>query len=616
MLHGRGKQCAVIDELLSKARNGHGGALLIRGEAGIGKTALVKYALDHADDLRVLKCAGLESESDLQFAAVQRLLWPVRGNIEYLPVSQRGVLHHAVELGEAAHRDRLLIAVAVLGLLIEIAREQPLLCAFDDAQCLDPASADVLAFVAQRIAADRIVMLFAAGDDDAAPFSGARLPEMRLHGLDEAAAEALLAVAVPVALSAAVRRALLAETAGSPLGLLELPAALSHAQLTGRHPLPDPIDVGTRVEQAFIRRVHRQLPTVQTLLLLVAAQDDPDLGVVLAAAQALGVGPDTLDQAQAAGLLRVDGTQVRFRHPLVRGAVYRGAASGQRRAAHKAIATALDGDERADRRAWHLAAASTGPDEAVAQELEWSADQALHRCGYGAAARACERAAELTVAPEPQARRLVAAAHAAALAGQPDWARYLLDRASHLTRQTPLRADIEHQRGFLELTSGLPVEAYAVFTAGAELITSLDPAKAEILLAEAGHAAWMAGDLARLGEAGQLLTSLPAPDGGGAAVAQLVVGLGSFLHGDTASAVSLPRRGAVRRGLWPTACAASCRWRRDVHRGRRASANLTHTTDCTGPGGGRRRSAAGSARATGVFADVDRPLRCRLSNCG
>ena len=543
MLHGRGKQCAVVDELLSKARNGHGGALVIRGEAGIGKTALIEYAAEHASDMLVLKCPGLNSESDLQFAGIQRLLWPVRANMSSLPVGQRELLRRAVALGEAADRDRLLISVGVLALLVEIAQGKPLLCLLDDAHWLDQSSAHVLAFAAQRLGADSIAMLFAASDDDAATLHPARLPEMRLPGLDQAAATALLADAVSVGLSPAVCQALLEETAGNPLGLLEISAGLSMAQLTGQHPLPEPIDVGARVEQAFIRQVRRQPPAVQMLLLVAAAEDKAELRVVLPAARALGIGPEILDQAQAAGLLRVDGTEVSFSHPLVRGAVYRGAPSGQRRAVHKALAAALEGDDAADRRAWHLAAATTGPDDAVAEALEWSADQARHRGGYGAAARAWRRAADLTAAPEPRARRLVAAAHGAALAGQPGLARDLLERASHLTRQVPVRADINHQRGFLELTGGLPVEAYAVFAAGAELIISLDPARAGMLLAEASQAAWTAGDLTRLAEAGRRLTNLQTPDGGVVAVAQMVVGLGSLLRGETASAVLLLRKG-------------------------------------------------------------------------
>jgi DNA-binding NarL/FixJ family response regulator len=534
MLHGRGRECARVGQLLAEARERRSGVLVVRGEAGIGKSALLAYAAEHADGIRVLRGVGVESESEFPFAAVHQLLHPVRRYIERLPAPQRAALQGAFGVGGDAGADRFLISVAVLSLLAEVAEEQPLLCLLDDAQWLDGASADALTFAARRLEAEGIALLFAARDDDIRSFAAPGLPALRLVGLDQESAAALL----PPSTAPEVREVLVASAAGNPLGLLELPASLSVAQLAGREPLPERLPLGTEV---FGQRVRRQPADTQTLLLVAAAEDSGDLGVVLRAAQALGVEAAALDDAEAAGLVRVDEAVISFRHPLVRSAVYEGATFGRRRAVHEALAAVQNGDT--DRRSWHLAAAATGPDEEVAAGLERSAERARRRGGHAAAASAWERAAELTAGEEPRARRLAAAAQSAWLARHTHRARGLLDRAAALTSDPLLCADIEHLRGYIEQVAGTPVAAYAVLTAGSELVESRDPAKAALMLADAGQIAWTVGDLPGLREAGDRLERLPAPGGAATVIARLVVGLGAFLRGDTARAATLMHDG-------------------------------------------------------------------------
>jgi DNA-binding CsgD family transcriptional regulator len=529
----------VLDGLLASARERRSGALVLRGEAGIGKSALLTYAAQRADGLRVLRGAGVESESEFPFAALHQLVHPVRDRIERLPAPQRAAVEGAFGLGPAAGQDRFLLSLGFLSLLAEVAEEQPVLAVVDDAQWLDGASADALGFAARRLEAEGVVLLFAARDDDARAFAAPGLPELRLAGLDRTAAEALL----PGGLAPEVRDGLLAGAVGNPLGLLELPASLSPEQRAGRAPLPDRLGVGTGLEEVFAERVRRQPAPTRTLLLVAAAEETGELGVVLRATEALGVPPEALDDAEAAGLVRIDGAAVTFRHPLVRSAVYRDATYLQRRAVRQALAAVLDGEVDADRRAWHLAAAAVGPDERAAAELERTAERARHRGGHAAAATAYERAAELTAAAGPRAARTAAAARAAVLAGQPERARALLDRATTLTEEPRLRAELDHLRGSLELVGGLPATAYAVLVTGAERVAALDPERAALMLAEAGQVAWMAGDLPGLVEAGRRLDRLPAPDGAANALARLVVGLGSFLRGDTERAAALLREG-------------------------------------------------------------------------
>jgi AAA ATPase domain len=313
MLHGRRPECARVDELLTGARAGQSGVLVLRGEAGIGKSALLRYAAEQADGLRILRGTGVESESEYPFAAVHQLLRPVQQHFDAIPARQRAALGAAFGLAAPGGDDRFLVCIAVLSVLAEVAEQRPLLCLIDDAQWLDGPSADALTFTARRLEAEGIVLLFAARDDDSRIFSAPGVPELRLAGLDAVAAQRLLSEGVTVAPE--VRDVLVATTAGNPLALRELPGSLTDDQLAGRVSLPDQLPVSASVERVYLERVHRQPPATQTLLLLAAAEGTGDLAAVLAAAQRLDVPADALDLAETAGLLSVDATGIAFRHP-------------------------------------------------------------------------------------------------------------------------------------------------------------------------------------------------------------------------------------------------------------------------------------------------------------
>ncbi|WP_240776795.1 helix-turn-helix transcriptional regulator [Nonomuraea basaltis] len=547
LLHGRERECGLITRLLDDARDRRSGVLVVRGEAGIGKSALLDFAAARAGDIRVLRGGGVESESELPYAAAHQLLRPVADRVAAIPAQQGAALRGAFGMGDPVGADRFLVSVAVLSLLSEVAEERPLLCLVDDAHWLDGASADALAFVARRLEAEGVALVFAVRDDgtDSGPaLAGrplARLPELRLRGLEPDAARALLAERTAVALAPEVADLLVSSTAGNPLGLLELPGSLSAEQLAGAHPLPERLPVGAVVERVFLARVRRLRAPAQTLLLVAAAEESGDVGLVLRAAQALGVVPDALDEAETAGLVRVDDV-ITFRHPLVRSAVYRGATFLQRRAAEQALAAVLT-DEDVDRRAWHLAAAATGPDEAVAQDLERSAERAAQRGGHAAAASALRRAAALTANPETRALRLTLAAEAGWLAGQPDRARALLDEAAQYATEPLLRARGEHVRGAIEGLCGRPDTAYAMLLAGSEPVAESDPGQAARMLTEAGRLAWTAADLPKLVEAGRRIADLPPVEDAVTAGARLVVGLAAILQGDAERAAPALREG-------------------------------------------------------------------------
>jgi DNA-binding CsgD family transcriptional regulator len=533
VLYGRGPELVQVEELIAAARDGHGGALVLRGEPGIGKSALLAHAADLADDMPVLRGTGIETESELPFAGVHRLLRPLHDLVSTLPAPQRAAVMSAFGDGPSVTADRWLLSLAVLNLLAEAAATTPALCIIDDAQWLDSASADALTFVARRVHADGIAMLFAARDDPLRPFKAPGLAELRVTGLDADAADALLAERASVPVAASVRDRLLSGTLGNPLAMAELAETLTSAQLEGLAPLPDRLPVGADVEQIFGDRVRRQPADTQTMLLVAAANDSDDLDTVLRAAHELGIAPDALDAAERDGLVTVDAGTLAFRHPLVRSAVYRGASSHARRAVEHALAEALDAERDGDRRAWHRANAATGPDDGVASSLATAAERASARGGYAAASAAYERAAELTVDADARAGRFVCAAEAAWLAGRPDAARDLLDRAAPDKTHARLRGRIAHLRGSIEMACGAPAAAYATLIDGANLSSEADPEGAGTMLAEAGQIAWGTGDLARISQAGELLAALPGTDNPGV---RTIIGLTKFMRGDTTGA--------------------------------------------------------------------------------
>jgi DNA-binding CsgD family transcriptional regulator len=494
LLYDREAERSIIGELLDGARESRGGVLVIRGEAGVGKSALLDDARERASGMQVLSCAGIESESALPFAALHQLLRPVLHNLEQVPAPQASALQGALGVAAGRGDDRFLVFLAVLSLLAEAAERRPLLCLVDDAHWLDDATADALVFVARRIEAEAIVVLFAAREGGSRPFETSELRELRLGGLDAEAAGALLDSRAPVALSPETRAQLVQATGGHPLALIELPSTLSEAQLSGDELVLTPIRVSIRVEQAFLGRV-RELPEpTQTLLLVAAADDTGEASTVLRAAAQLNVGPEALDAAEAAGLASMRGTMIELHHPLVRSAVYQGARLSQRQAAHRALATALDGEAEADRRAWHRAAASVEPDASVVDELEQAAERARRRSAFAAASLASERAASLTKDEQLRAPRLTAAAENAWLAGRPSRALTLLERGRAHALDTTQRADIDGWRGLIELNSGVPANAYQLLVRAAAEAAPVDGTRALKLLNTASFAASLSGD--------------------------------------------------------------------------------------------------------------------------
>jgi DNA-binding CsgD family transcriptional regulator len=412
-LLGRQRERAVLERLLDTARDGHGAVLVVHGDPGVGKTALLQYAVEAGEGFRVVRTAGVEGEMELDYAALQQLCSPIMGFAERLPDPQRDALDVAFGLSAGNASSPFLVGLAALGLLSEAAEEQPLLCLVDDAQWLDGASARALAFVARRLLAERIALAFAARDVG----SGlARFPQLRVDPLGRRDARALLESVLAARLDESVLEQIIAETGGNPLALIELPRGLSPAQLAGGFGLPVALPLSTGVEQSFTRRLARLPREVRRLLLLAAAEPVGDPALLWRAAQQLGIPETAAHAVESEGLLKLDGA-VAFRHPLVRSAVYGAADANQRREAHRALAAATDPDLDPDRRAWHLAQAASVPDEEVADELERSAARAQARGGFAAAAAFLERAAMLTPAPARRAQRALVAAQTKFRAG-------------------------------------------------------------------------------------------------------------------------------------------------------------------------------------------------------
>ena len=364
MLYGRDEERERIGALLDAARRSRSGALVVSGEPGVGKTALLEDARERATDMRVLAARGVESESELPFGALHQLLRPALDDADRLPPGQAAALRAALGLGGEAAPERFLVFAAVLSLLSELSERRPLLCLVDDAHWLDGSSADALRFVARRIDAEGVVLLFGAREGDVRTFDAPDLPTMRLTGLEDEAAAALLGSGAGVGAAPPVVGRLVEQARGNALALLELPAALSPAQLAGEEPLPEALPLTDQVERVFLDRVRRLPDDVQRAVLVAAADDTERVAVVARASERIGAGPEALDAAERAGLVVVRGRELAFRHPLVRSAVYGAATSSERRAAHAALADALAADgEYADHRAWHLAASALDADE-------------------------------------------------------------------------------------------------------------------------------------------------------------------------------------------------------------------------------------------------------------
>src|SRR5581483_1377036 len=421
-LLGRQREREVLNRVLEAARNGHGGVLALYGEPGVGKTVLLDYAAEAGADFTVVRAVGVEGEMELAFAAVQQLCSPSLHLMERLPEPQRVALEVALGLSSGPPPNTFLVGLAVLNLVSEAADEQPLLCLVDDAQWLDRASARVLAFVARRLLAERIAMVFAARE---AIDTLRGVAERRVEPLNRRDARALLESVLPARLDERVLERIVAETRGNPLALLELPRGLTPGQLAGGFGLPGALPLSSRIEESFTRRLAQLPRDARRLLLLAAADATGDAALFLRAARRLGIPETAAAAVESEGLLLLDGSVV-FRHPLVRSAVYGAAEPSDRRAVHRALADETDPEAEPDRRAWHLAQSASAPDEEVAVELERSAERAQARGGFAAAAAFLERAAALTPAPVQRAQRTLAAAQTKFSAGVLDDALSLL----------------------------------------------------------------------------------------------------------------------------------------------------------------------------------------------
>jgi DNA-binding CsgD family transcriptional regulator/tetratricopeptide (TPR) repeat protein len=504
MLIGRDADRAVAEAAPASARAGRSAALVIRGDPGIGKSALLdEIAAAAAADLTVLRCAGIESEAQLPFGSLHLLLYPVIGHAGALPGPQRDALLGALGLGPARGGDPMLIGAAVLTLLAELGERRPVLAVVDDAHWLDRASARTLRFAARRLHADAVAMVFGARPE----FDPAGLPEHWLGGLDPVTSAALLDRWSP-GLPAGTRARVLAESGGNPLALRELPHHA--ADSAGR---PGPLALPRRIQQAYAARFARQPATTRTVLVLAAADDTASLGNLLRAAAASGISRDDLRAAVAvaetADLLRVTGGRIAFTHPLLRAAVYQEAGFADRLAAHRALAVALAGEP--DQQAWHLAAAATGPDERVAAALERAAGHARDRQGYAASAAALERAAGLTPGPDDRCRRLVDAAVAAVHAGSAEYGRDLLSRAGPVGADPRLAARAGELRAKLAYDEGDADRAHELLAAAADAIGPVDRRAARLLLIDAARNAWQLSDRRGLADAASRLTAADQP---------------------------------------------------------------------------------------------------------
>jgi DNA-binding CsgD family transcriptional regulator len=505
MLYGRAAEQSTIDRLVADALAGRSGVLVIRGEPGIGKTALLDYAAAAVTTVasgsaafHLVRGTSVESETELPFAGLHMLLRPVLDRLRALPERQRDALGAALGLERFIPVDRFLLGLAVLSLLAEVAEDGPVLCLVDDAHWMDRASADALVFAARRLDAEGVAVVFAVRDQEAAPFLGSGLPELRLGGLDEVSAVTLLAEHGGSELPPGIRDRILAEAQGNPLGLIELPAAYQDV-FAGAWPVGAGPALTDNLQLAFDGQV-RQLPeATQALLVVAAAHGGDDLAVVLDAAAVFGATVADLEPAERAGLVRLFDSKVTFRHPLVRAAAYHGAAVSRRLAAHRALAEALRDPADASRRAWHLAAAATGPDEMAAAELEHAAAEAATRSGYAAAAAAYELAARLTMDPAAQTTRLAQAAVATVEFGEFDRARDLALRAVNRTTDPAARAALTSVRALADFGQGRLQTAHQLLVEGAQ-ISGVDPARAAKFLMNAVHIAWFIGDYALMAE--------------------------------------------------------------------------------------------------------------------
>jgi DNA-binding CsgD family transcriptional regulator len=529
MLVGRHAECARLESLIDATRAGSGAALLLRGVPGAGKSALLDFAAERAEGVTVLRGGGIPGEAEVAFAGVLEVLRPVVDRLAELPGPQRAALGGALGLVPAAvERDRFLVGAAVLGLLLLASGEGPVLTCVDDAHWLDTPSLDAMLFAGRRLAGAQVGMILTARDEPHQALDAGRLEELAVRALDREATGLLASRLIGRVLDADGVEEIFRRTQGLPLAITEW-SRLGDTEEAVATPVP----ISSLVERAYARGVEAASEEVRALLLVAAADDSGVLSTVLAAAERLGITATAVEGAEELGLLEVADGRIRFRHPLVRSAIYQSATAPLRRRAHRALAACLSGEWQADRRAWHRAAGVVGADEDVAADLAAMAERTRARSGYAVAARALERAAQLTPAPERRAVRAIAAADAFWRAGRGSRAEQLLTGALAETRDPTRRADAEHLLGRLAHFGGDPLAARDILVAGALRVEHEDRGRAADLMASALYASYFCGRPELLRETAATAARLAASAG---------VGLDARLSAMTGAALTICKR--------------------------------------------------------------------------
>ncbi|MGH8878232.1 MAG: AAA family ATPase, partial [Stackebrandtia sp.] len=511
MLFGRSHETSRIDELLDAARKRYSGALVVRGEAGMGKSALLEYAGETGGDLRILRATGIEAEAELPNSHLHMLLRPVLDRAAALPEKQAAALGACLGVSGEADGDRFTMSLAVLNLLAEVAEDGPVLCLIDDAHWIDRESADVLLFVARRLKAEGVAMLFAVRHLHAPSFPTTGIEELILNCLGDADAAQLLAEQASD-LSENSRRQVIAQAAGNPLALRELPIAQREGQLTLDPYRVSALPTHSRIQRTFADRIAALPPSTRTLLLVAAAHGACDSPRVLEAATKLGVTMADVELAERKQLLSMFDGYICFRHPLIRSATYQEASGFERMTVHRTLAEISSDPAEAERRAWHLAAAATGPDEEVAAALELVAKAGQARGGRNAVASAYERSAQLSPEPYDRALRFKSAAAAAIAAGQLDRAGSLATESARHTDDPEIRGEVAHIHATVSYGHGSTMSAYENWVLAARDVAPHAPNQASYMLFHAVEAAWMAGDFAAVEQAARTSAELKLPN--------------------------------------------------------------------------------------------------------
>jgi len=511
-LLGREREREQLYALVEGAREGRSGSLLLVGEPGVGKTALLDDALARASGMRVLYATGVESETELPFSGLSQLLSPLTARLDELPAPQGAALAGALALGPPAPGDPLAVGVATLSLLALGAEDSGLLLGIDDAHWMDAASLRAVAFAARRVRAESLVFLFAVREDIPSLLDSARLPSLQIGGLGAAAARELLNLTAP-SLAPGVVAAVLDTAQGNPLALTEMPRALSEDEAAGRRPLAQPLRAGLGVEQAFLRRIDAEPERVRRALLVAAAAEHGEADVLGTALVEAGTAWTDLEHAERAGIISLE-RHIQFRHPILRSAVYYSAQAADRRTAHRSLAAALEAQDDPHRVAWHRALAQASPDEEIAAALAGAGEDARARNAPAAAARALELSAQLTPDAETRAKRLVAAAESLILSGRIQEARERLDQALEATSDEELRVEARCLSAATLVGGGAPFQAYIMLTAEAARLQHSDPGRAAGIYVQAAYGAMAASRPIEACESAERACALAEPIGG------------------------------------------------------------------------------------------------------